>query len=150
MRREEQAITDPAAIEEMLRSELVCRIALHDDPYPYVVPLHFVYDAGSIYFHSARLGRKIELMEKNRHVCFEVDHLEAIVPGDAACSWSARYRSVIGEGVAGLVPEEERSRVLGLLMKKYGGRGDYTFTKEGLQGVAVVRIDIRAMTAKAG
>ena len=151
MRKEEKAINDQVSIEEVLRSEQVCRLGIHDAPYPYVVPLHFVYEAGNIYFHTARQGRKIKLLAKNGHVCFEVDRMEEVVPDEEACSWATRYRSVIGVGVASMVIEEgERIVALRLLMEKYGGRPDSVFTRGGLRNVAVFRIDVREMAGKTG
>ena len=34
---------------------------------PYIVPLCFGYDAGTLYFHSAPAGKKIDLLKNNRN-----------------------------------------------------------------------------------
>lgn len=41
MRRRDREITDKQEILEVMRKCDVCRIALHDGDYPYIVPLNF-------------------------------------------------------------------------------------------------------------
>ncbi|HJO06699.1 MAG TPA: pyridoxamine 5'-phosphate oxidase family protein, partial [Chloroflexota bacterium] len=60
MRRKDRAITDPAAIEKILRRADVCRVGMIADGEPYVVPLNFGYRDGKVYFHSFSSGRKID------------------------------------------------------------------------------------------
>ena len=74
----------------------VCHLALCDDGQPYVVPLSFGYDGEYLYFHAAREGRKIDIIKKNHRVGFEFDILQEIVKSEDACSWGAKYESVIG------------------------------------------------------
>ena len=53
MRRKDREITDRAEIEAILNEAMVCRIGLADGGEPYVVPLCFGYEDGSVYIHSA-------------------------------------------------------------------------------------------------
>ena len=53
MRRKDREITDRAEIEAILNEAMVCRIGLADGGEPYVVPLSFGYEDGSVYIHSA-------------------------------------------------------------------------------------------------
>jgi nitroimidazol reductase NimA-like FMN-containing flavoprotein (pyridoxamine 5'-phosphate oxidase superfamily) len=122
---------------------------MHDQPYPYVVPLNFVYHEGHLYFHCAAEGRKIDLLRSNRRVCFELDHQESIVPGPSACAWGTRYRSVIGTGEAVMVLDEaEKRKGLSCLMQKYAGNSDFRFSDRELRAVVVFRIEIHEMTGK--
>ena len=41
MRRKDREITDTQDILEVIKKCDVCRIALHDGDYPYIVPLNF-------------------------------------------------------------------------------------------------------------
>ena len=59
MRRKDREITDRAEIEAILNEAMVCRIGLADDGEPYVVPVSFGYEDGSVYIHSAPEGKKI-------------------------------------------------------------------------------------------
>ena len=81
-----------AAIEELLRSAIVGRIAccghgVVGDGRPYLVPLAYGYDGEAIYAHSGP-GRKLDLMRSESRVTFEVDAADA----------PDRWRSVIAEG----------------------------------------------------
>ena len=113
MRRKDREITDRAEIEAILHEAMVCRIGLADDGEPYVVPLSFGYEDGSVYIHSAPEGKKIALCwQKNPRCCFEVDICDGVIRGDTPCSWGMRYRSVIGFGRAVILadPQEKTAR----------------------------------------
>ena len=66
MRRRDREITDKQEILEVMRKCDVCRIALHDGDYPYIVPLNFGLqvenDMPVLYFHGALEGKKYEVM----------------------------------------------------------------------------------------
>ena len=72
MRRKEKEIKDKDKIIRVFDDAQVCRIAFNDSPFPYIVPVHFVYVKDCLYFHSAEKGRKIELIEKDRRVCLKL------------------------------------------------------------------------------
>lgn len=80
MRRTDREIANRKEIEDILRRSTVCRLAMIDAGRPYLVPLCFGYDAGILYFHSAPVGKKIDLLKKNRNVCFEFDADTIVVP----------------------------------------------------------------------
>ncbi len=149
MRREEKEIQNQEEISRILEQAPVCRIALNDDPFPYLVPVNFVYAKQCLYFHSALEGRKMDLIERNGKLCFEVDRQIGLVSGDRACRWGMRYESVIGEGEAIVLadPDEKRAALLGL-MEKYTSRSDWEIPPEALQDVALVRVDILHISGK--
>ena len=150
MRRAERAIQDEHKLTDMLEQAQVCRIGFNDDPYPYVVPVNFVYRAGCLYFHSAAEGRKMALISADGRVCFELDHGTIVDGGDRACAWGTHYESIIGEGRASVVsdPAEKRS-ALEALMEKYSGRKGWTVAASEVDGVAVVRIEVEHLSGKA-
>ncbi len=154
MRRSEKEITDGKILEEILHSAPVCRIGLAPSapthPYPYIVPLHFVYSEGRIYFHSAGAGKKTEMLGKNNRVCVEVDEFSEIVPADRPCSYGSRYRSVIAFGRAHSLEEEaEKQRALRLLMEKYTGRS-FDFSARDVERVVIIEIQLEEVTGKQG
>ena len=59
-------------IDEVLRANVLGRIACTDGTKMYVVPINYVYDGKFIIAHSVA-GMKIEMMRRNPEVCFEVD-----------------------------------------------------------------------------
>ena len=148
MRRKDHEITDRAEIEGIIREAMVCRIGLADSGEPYVVPLSFGYEGGSVYIHSAREGKKIEILAKNPRCCFEADICDRLVKGDKPCSWGMRYRSVIGYGRAAILTDpEEKRHGLTIIMQHYGG-GAHDFSDRDLGSVTVIRIMLDALTGK--
>jgi hypothetical protein len=73
MRRKDREITDRAELLRILAKARVCRLALVDGDRPYVVPLTFALDGADLVLHSARTGRKLDILRRNPAVCFEVE-----------------------------------------------------------------------------
>ena len=96
MRRKHEEISDKEEIGELLNRCRVGRLAtLGQDGYPYITPLNYVYWQGSVYFHCARQGEKLDNIDMNDRVCFEVDlplaYLERRnLPGDGAAAREIR------------------------------------------------------------
>ncbi|PKN70093.1 MAG: pyridoxamine 5'-phosphate oxidase family protein [Deltaproteobacteria bacterium HGW-Deltaproteobacteria-10] len=149
MRRSDKEIKDSGEIAAIMAQAAVCRIALIDDDYPYIVPVNFAVRNNYLYFHSSPQGRKIDILRKNNRVCFEIDSDVEIVPGDVPCAWGTRYRSVIGFGRALVLEKtQEKKQALDYLMEKYSDRKDFSYATEALENVAVFRIKIEMITGK--
>ncbi len=72
MRLREKEITDRQEIEQILKKEKVCYLAMADGDTPYAIPTAFGYANGHIFMHSSKEGRKIEVIKKNNKVCVTV------------------------------------------------------------------------------
>ncbi|MFH1278994.1 MAG: pyridoxamine 5'-phosphate oxidase family protein [Candidatus Eisenbacteria bacterium] len=148
MRREEKEIRDPREIEAILAAGKVCRLALADGGEPYLVPLNYGYRERTLYFHSAPEGRKVEMIRRNRRVCFQVDVDSEIVVAGKACGWGARYRSVIGYGNAEIVNDpDEKRKALDVLMAQYG-EGPFTYDDGPVDAMVIIRVDVESWTGK--
>ena len=148
MRRKEKEITDKSEIESIIRKSLVCRLGLADDGSPYIVPLCFGYKDNSLYFHSAKEGRKIEILKRNNDVCFEFDDNLEVQAGKAACDWGMKYRSVIGYGRASFIEDpEEKRKALDVIMAQYAD-GDFEYSEKLFEEALVIKVDISSMTGK--
>lgn len=149
MRHFERQISDPVEIEGIIRSAMVCRLAMCVNDQPYIVPLCFGYQDGVLYFHSAGEGKKLDMLEANRKVCFEFDIDQRIVKAENPCDWSMDYRSVIGFGVATIVDDGEEKRVgLDAIMRQYSPRA-FSYPDAEVMGITVIRVEIESMTGKA-
>lgn len=62
-------------IINILQSQLIGRLACYADKKLYMIPITYAYKDGYIYCHSKN-GLKIDMMNKNPNVCFEVDEIE--------------------------------------------------------------------------
>ena len=75
MRRKDREITHIRTILDLVSECKVCRLAMTDGGVPYIVPLNYGYEyadgALTFYFHSAKEGRKLEILKKNPTVCLE-------------------------------------------------------------------------------
>lgn len=148
MRRSEREIKSLKEIEEIIQKAAVCHLGLADRSEPYIVPVNFGYKDKSIYFHSAREGRKIDLIKKNNNVCFEMETDFEIVGAEITCNWGAKYRSVMGTGKAQIL-EADDAKLNGLkIITGHYGEGKFSVPKGNLDRVAVIKIDIEEMTGK--
>lgn len=59
-------------IENVLSSQVVGRMACVDGRRPYIVPVTYTYDGEYIYGQTNE-GMKLNILRKNKNVCFEVD-----------------------------------------------------------------------------
>ena len=154
MRRKDRQITDETAIRAILDKAQVLHLAMIDGDRPYVVPLHYGYTLENgvltLYLHSAKEGRKLDVLQKNARVAFELEtDVSPISGGDLPCKYGAAYASVMGEGRATILTDPvEKTDALTMLMKTQTGRNFY-ITEAMTDTVAVLRIDVEAFTAKA-
>jgi nitroimidazol reductase NimA-like FMN-containing flavoprotein (pyridoxamine 5'-phosphate oxidase superfamily) len=148
LRRKEKEITDIKEIEFIIQQSQVCRLALADEGLPYIVPLCFGYKNKMLYFHSAKEGQKIDILRRNRQVCFEFDIDARVRSGKTACAWGMGYKSVIGYGTASLVEDpEEKQKALDIIMRQYS-EGEFEYSAKNLAEMLVIKVVISAMTGK--
>ena len=123
MRQKNREITNFNEIVEVIRSCDVCRLALNDDGYPYIVPLNFGLEVtdGTIklYFHSALEGYKLDLIKKDNRASFEMDCKHQLQYFEEKCYCTMAYESVIGSGRIRILDEEEKTDALMKLMGHY-------------------------------
>ncbi|MBW1922301.1 MAG: pyridoxamine 5'-phosphate oxidase family protein [Deltaproteobacteria bacterium] len=148
MRRSDREIRDRAEIDDIIRSSQVFRLSLSDNGRPYIVPLCFGYDGKALYFHCAGQGKKLDIIRKNREVCFEFDIVEGMLEAEHACDWGVRYRSVIGFGTALILEDiSEKEHGLNHLMAHYANRS-FSFPPKKTALTTVVKIEIHELTGK--
>ena len=148
MRKKEKEITEVSAIEAIIKKSLVCRLALSDGNFPYIVPLCFGYRDRVLYFHGSLKGKKIDIIRKNQNICFEFDINTEIVKAEDACHWSMKYQSVIGFGKAVLLEDlDEKRKALNIIMSQYSNR-TFQFNDATLKGTVVIKTEIESMTGK--
>ncbi len=154
MRRKDREITDRARINEILDTAKVVHLGLVDEGRPYVVPLHYGYewvdDKLVVWCHGAREGRKINVISANAVAFVEMEcDVQDISGGDVPCDYGSSYASVMGEGEAHLVTDpDKKAHGLQVLMRKQTGR-DFQIPERMLPAVAVIKIDITELSAKA-
>ncbi len=148
MRRKEKEVSNRDEIESIIRKADICRLGLSVDNRPYIVPLNFGYKEGCLYFHTAREGKKIDMIATNNTVCFELDVDCALVESETPCDWAMKYRSVVGYGKAFVLTDaDEKMRALDIIMEHYSGKaGEYA--EKRVDRLAVIKVEIESMTGK--
>jgi uncharacterized protein len=148
MRRKDKEIKDGQVIKEILEKSELCRIAVMDQEYPYIVPLYYGFKDQRLYFHSAPQGKKIELLKKNNRVCFEIEYAHEIIKGTQPCAWTSRYRSVIGYGTIEIIDDKESIKEgMEIIMAHYGSTQNL-FDEKVMQRMVVLKLSIKELEGK--
>jgi uncharacterized protein len=94
---------------DLIAEGRIGRLGCVDNGEPYVVPINYVFEDGSIYSHSLP-GRKIDVLRAHPRACLQVDEIEN----------NFEWRSVIAYGSFEeiRVPTDRRS-VLGKLLVRF-------------------------------
>jgi len=149
MRKKDKEIKDKKSIEFIMKRATVCRIGLSENNVPYIVPLSFGYKDNCLYFHSAKEGKKIDMIRRNNNVCFEIDIDSEVVKGENACGWTMKYYSIIGFGRAFLIEDfEEKRKVLDIVMEHYAGKSSLEYSEQAVNNAAIIKVEIESMTGK--
>ena len=153
MRRKERQITDVSQITDFILSEQILRVGFQDKDDIYIVPVNYGFiiedEKYVFYFHGAKAGRKYELAKLNPKVGFEIDGKYSLVDGELACDYTARFQSVIGNGILSLVENlDEKVFALNSIMKQTTQNSEWTYSKEMLNAVAIFRLDVENFSCK--
>lgn len=149
MRKARQEITDQLTLEEILQGAIICRMAMMDGDLPYIIPFNYGYMEGCLYIHSAPDGKKIDLLRKNKRVCFEVEDTFEITKGELACDWSTRYRSVVGYGNVEILSDEaSKQQGLEVIMAQHGAPELVEFNQKNINRMVILKLTITSMTGK--
>lgn len=154
MKRNERAVTDRAAIEDIIKGCPVCRLALSDEPAPYIVPMSFGHtlegDTLTLYFHCAQDGKKTDLIKKNPTVGFEMDQLIKVIgKHDIACTYTCAYESVIGTGTVSFITgHDEKREALLAILEQLTGRRIFAFNDAMIEKTTVFRVISKDFTVK--
>lgn len=149
MRRHKQALQEKE-IEEILHRNTSGVLALADSTAaPYALPISYVFVKDKLYFHCAKTGYKLELIQTNAKASFCVIDKDEIVPE----AFTTYYRSVIVYGEIQIITDEaEKIAALHKLAKKYA---PFSSKEEQLQeihrflgSVCILCLTIQEMSGK--
>lgn len=151
LRRKDRAVSDRAWIDEVIRAGETMTVAINGtDGWPYAVPLSYGYDGRRLYFHGANAGLKVELLERDPHVCFNIYVPIGVVRGELAQNYSYDFKSVTGFGVATRATEQhDIETALDAIMDHYGGpKMIRPFPKEMIDAMWIGMIEIEHISGK--
>ena len=151
MRRKDREITNFNEMIEIIKKCDSCVLALNDEGFPYLVPMNFGMDIEDnqlyLYFHCAKEGKKLELIQKDNRASFEMDCEHKLVLQEEEMECSMGYASVIGQGIIEFVAEEDKFDALKILMGQYRSR-DFKFDTRMLGVTTVLKMKVLNMTGK--
>lgn len=151
MRNKRKEVTDPQELFDIVFRCDTIRLALHQEPFPHIVPLSFgakhVEGTITLYFHCARVGLKAKLLADNSHVGVEGDifHGYREVPGGITTC----FESFIGYGHCVEVTDEaERIEALQLLCE-HCGYADFPLAScKSIKAVGLYKIELSSISGK--
>lgn len=151
MRRSDREIKDFDEIIEVINKCDVCRLAINDGDYPYIVPMNFGLNIEDgkvvLYFHCASEGKKLELLRKNNKVAFEMDCGHEFILNDEKMSCTMAYESVMGCGQIQFVEDEDKFAALKIIMKQYHSE-NFEFGTKVIPVTTVFKLVVEEMTGK--
>ena len=116
MRRKRQQLADEESVAILKGATAGVLSLMGDGGYPYGVPLSYAYLDGSLVFHSALSGHKIDAIEANSKASFTVIERDAVVPEE----FTTYFRSVIAFGRVRIVEaRDEKVELLRVLGERY-------------------------------
>jgi nitroimidazol reductase NimA-like FMN-containing flavoprotein (pyridoxamine 5'-phosphate oxidase superfamily) len=155
LRRHDRAITEPEAIDALLRGGRWVTIAMARGDEPYLVTMSYGYDAAArvLYFHAAHEGQRAEWLSANPRVCATI--VDDRGYRDGRCEHE--YASVVLRGTMAPVEDhEERRHGMRILIGQLESEPGDLYEKHELDGdavygrMAVLRLRIEEVTAKQG
>lgn len=145
-------LTFKPELEEIINKCEVCNLAMVDEEgKPYVIPMNYGYHDDVIYLHSARQGKKIDILKKNPSVCvsFSTDHQLNYVNEEVACSWSMKYKSVLAYGKVEFIDDmEEKREALDHIMANYSDR-KFNYNDPAVKDVQPFKVVVEKMDGRA-
>lgn len=153
MRRKDREVVEREEILAIIKRCDVCRLALNDDGYPYVVPLNFGLvekEDGSLrlVFHSALEGRKLELIARDPRASFEMDCRHELRYDESRGVCTMAYESVIGRGTVEILKDEEKAEALQALVDQYYPGQKKYYNPAAISRTAVYALDVESVTGK--
>ena len=152
MRRKDREITEISEIMQIIKKCDVCSLAFFDEKYPYVIPLNFgaanIDNKVVLYFHGAKVGKKIELLGKNNMVAFEMNCSHKLLLAEEACDSTMEFESVCGNGMIEILEDDQKIAALTILMNQYEVKTEHKFNENHLKAIVVLKLTVDDITGK--
>jgi len=153
MRKADREVTNKKGIEDIIKSSKVCRIAMNDEEGIYIVPVNFGYtlteDEFEIFFHGAKEGKKADILSKgNVYVGFEMEGEHSLIEGDAACTYSFKYSSIIGKGHVSIIDDKEEKKLLFNQVMIHQTEKSFDFTDKMVDSCLIFKLKVKNYSGK--
>mgnify|MGYP005839130177 CR=1 FL=1 len=142
---------DTQTIESLIKECKFCHLAIFDEQAPYILGMNFGYKDKTLYFHSAKEGKKIELLRKNNSVSvFFTTQTEIFYRHEhVACSWRQRYKSVQALGKVFFIDQfEQKVEAMSLFMQNFRSNFEFQFSKPSINNIIVFKVEIESWSGR--
>lgn len=151
MRRKDREVTDRNEMIRIMKDCDVCRLALNNDGYPYILPLNFglvqMGDTVELYFHGASEGTKYELIKKDNRASFEMDCKHVLQSNEEKGHCTMMFESVIGQGRVYILGDEDKKKALDMIVAQYHPEG-FEYNPAAMSRTTVFKLVVESMTGK--
>lgn len=148
IRRKDRVLDEKGIVELLETGEYGFLSMVGTDGFGYGIPISFVKEGESIYFHCAPEGYKLECLRENPKVSFCVVGKTCVIPNQ----FTTAYESALVFGTMQLeLSEEECRHALRLLTKKYCSGFEAIGEKyidKSFHRTNVLRLDIEHISGK--
>ncbi len=148
IRRKDRVLDEEGIVELLETGEYGFLSMVGTDGFGYGIPISFVKEGESIYFHCAPEGYKLECLRENPKVSFCVVGKTRVIPNQ----FTTAYESALVFGTMQLeLSEEECRHALRLLTKKYCSGFEAIGEKyidKSFHRTNVLRLDIEHISGK--
>ena len=147
MRRHRQQLSQGDCAAILSRGTSGVLAVAGDGGYPYAVPLSYVYQEGTLFFHCAKAGHKLDALRRCSKASFCVIDQDQVVPPE----YTTYFRSVIAFGRTRILEDEaEKQAAIWLLAEKYCPGGHSPGGRRTVPCVALHRAHDRQAGHRAG
>lgn len=148
MRRDDKSLKDREVIDILRDNNYGILSTIGENDYAYGVPINYVYDENSIYFHCAGEGYKLDNISKNNKASF------CVVGKSEAVSekFTTKYNSVIVFGKINKIEyDRDKKEILMKFIEKFApehlDRGR-KYVENSFGGTTLLKLDIEHLTGK--
>ncbi|NHJ21102.1 MAG: flavin-nucleotide-binding protein [Candidatus Lokiarchaeota archaeon] len=153
IRKKEREIKDINKIKGILKGGKYATISMCREKEPYIVTLSYGFDEEqfALYFHSANLGLKLDILKENSYVCGTVIEDLGYISG--ACSH--KYRSIIFWGDMMIINEiEEKKHGFDVLLNHLEEnpskmKKQFFKTEKAYRDTCIIKLAIKSIFGKA-
>ena len=152
MKRADREVKDYGQILDIISRCDSLHLALNDGGYPYVIPMNFGYEDSDgkliFYFHGAREGKKLVLMDADPRAAFSMSCKHELKIAKVACASAFLYESACGRGKLSKLTGEEAIHGLEAIMRHYDPENEHHFEAKHTAAVSIFKLEVEELSGK--
>lgn len=148
MRRKDRQTTEEQAYCLLDRCDWVTLGLVEPEGTPYCVAIQVVRKENILYFHSAKVGHKLDCLKHQSNVCISCVEDVVLVPEQL----TTKYKSAIFRGTCSIITENhEKTEVLRIFCERYAPSHMHLVPEETsahLSATSILKVTVTEVTGK--